>query len=54
MTGLNAELRVPNFNALRLGARDWHDQGCDAERNQEQARKQQNFHIKSSFIAKLC
>jgi hypothetical protein len=45
VTGLNAELRISNLNALRLGVGDWNNQGCDAERNQEQACKQQNFHI---------
>jgi alpha-mannosidase len=45
VTGLNAELRISNLNALRLGVGDWNNQGCDAEPNQEQACKQQNFHI---------
>jgi hypothetical protein len=49
VTGLNAEVRISDLDALRLGAGDGHDQGCDAEHNQEQACKQQHFHIKSSL-----
>ena len=39
LTGLNAEVRIPNLNAIRLGVGDGHDQGGDAEHNQEQACK---------------
>src|ERR1700674_2258804 len=53
VTGLNPKLRIPNLNALRLGVGDWHDQQCDAERNQEQADKQQNLHIKSLSYCKM-
>jgi hypothetical protein len=52
VTGLNPELRISNLNALRLGVGDWNDQGGNAERNQEQACKQQHFHFKSFVIAK--
>jgi hypothetical protein len=53
VTGFNAELRIPNLNTLRLGVRDWNDQGRNAERNQEQADKQQNLHIKSLSYCKM-
>jgi hypothetical protein len=49
VTGLNSEVRISDLDALRLGAGDGHDQGRDAEHNQEQACKQQYFHIKSSL-----
>jgi hypothetical protein len=40
VAGLNAEFRIPDFDPLRLGVGEGHDQGRDAEHNQEQTGKQ--------------
>jgi hypothetical protein len=45
VTGLNAEVRTSDLDARRLGVRDRHDQGGDAEHNQKQSGKQQDLHI---------
>jgi hypothetical protein len=45
VTGLHAEVRIPNLDALSLGVGDGHDQGYDTEHNQEQSGIQQHFHI---------
>jgi hypothetical protein len=36
---LHANIQIASFYAMRLGAGDGHDQGCDTEHYQEQAGK---------------
>jgi hypothetical protein len=50
VTGLHAEVRIPDLDALSLGVGDGHDQGYDTEHNQEQSGIQQHFHINILII----
>jgi hypothetical protein len=53
VTGLNAKARFPDLNALRLGVRDRHNQRDDAQHHQDQACKQQDFHIASPLSVSM-
>jgi hypothetical protein len=53
VTGLHAEVRIPDLDALSLGVGDGHDQGYDTEHNQEQSGIQQHFHINILIIIAL-
>jgi hypothetical protein len=45
VTGLNAQVRIPDLDALGLGMGNGYDQGRNTKRNQEQSGKQQDLHI---------